>query len=400
MNESVRTLFITVDAPYPPTSGAPLRNWQNICLAAAAGPVAVLSFGYDDVALTALPGVARYRHVTLLRGTDSGVRGFPLIHGSVAKRVAAEVAELMDTFAPTIAVLENVWIENIDGLVRSPRCRLVYDAHNAYGDLAQELNLDVAAVRAIEAQALASIDELWVCSEDDAERLCREYAACMPMHVIPNGIDTAYYQRIRARGPRAPREAITLVFVGSYWYEPNRIAAELLLDEIVPEVRARSAAEVRLVLVGAAPSPAMLASNDPGLVLAGRVPDVRPYLAAADAIVVPLRQGGGTRLKLLEAFAACRPVIATAKAAEGIDVRDGEHVLLRERSAEIADAVLQLRRDPVLAEHLTSCAYQLIAERYSWTALAPVVRAALVKAPLRAGDGAIRGNGARAAHLA
>ena len=401
MNAPLRTLFITVDPPYPPASGAPLRNWQNVRLAATAGPVAVLSLGYDETALTELPGVALYRHVTLLRGVEGGVRGFPWIGGSAAKRVATAVAELIGTFAPTIAVLENVWIEGIDLLLRGPGCRLVYDTHNAYGDLAEELNLDVASVRALEAEALASIDDLWVCSEEDAERLCREYAPRAPLHVIPNGIDTDYYSRIRARGSRVQRDVITLLFVGSYWYEPNRIAAELLLDEIVPDVRARSAAEVRLVLVGAAPSPAMLASKDPGLMLAGRVPDVRPYLSAADAIVVPLRlQGGGTRRKkLLEAFAACRPVVATAKAAEGIAVRDGVHLLVRESPGEIAAAVIRLRRDPGLGERLTSCAYQLVADRYSWTALAPVVRSALVEAPLGAGDGAIRGNGTRAAHF-
>jgi glycosyltransferase involved in cell wall biosynthesis len=399
MSAPLRTLFITVDAPYPPASGAPLRNWQNVRLAAAAGPVAVLSLGYDEISLTELPGVAVYRHVTLRRGVEGGVRGFPSIAGSAAKYVGGALAELIETFAPAIAVLENVWIEGVDQLVRGSGCRLVYDAHNAYGDLAEELNLDVAAVRALEAEALAGIDDLWVCSEDDAERLRREYAPRVPLHVIPNGIDTDYYSRIRARGLRVQRDVITLLFVGSFWYEPNRIAAELLLDEIVPDVRARSAAEVRLVLVGAAPSPAMLASKDPGLMLAGRVPDVRPYLSAADAIVVPLRQGGGTRLKLLEAFAACRPVVATAKGAEGIDVRDGEHLLVRESPAEIAAAVIRLRRDPGLGERLTSCAYQLVADRYSWTALAPAVRSALVEAPLGAGDGAIRGNGARAAHL-
>jgi len=399
MSAPLRTLFITVDAPYPPASGAPLRNWQNVRLAAAAGPVAVLSLGYDEAASTELPGVALYRHVTLLRGVESGVRGFPSIGGSAAKRVVAALAELIGAFVPAIAVLENVWIEGVDLLLRGPGCRLIYDAHNAYADLAEELNLDVTAVRVLEAQALASIDDLWVCSEEDAERLRREYAPRAPLHVIPNGIDTDYYSRIRARGLRQKSDVITLLFVGSYWYEPNRIAAELLIDEIVPDVRARSAAEVRLVLVGAAPSPAMLASTDPGLMLAGRVPDVRPYLSAADAIVVPLRQGGGTRLKLLEAFAACRPVVATAKAAEGIAAKDGVHLLVRESPAEIAAAVIRLRRDPGLGERLTSCAYQLVADRYSWTALAPAVRSALVEAPLGAGDGAIRGNGTRSAHF-
>jgi len=400
MNETLRSLFITVDPPYPATSGAPLRNWQNVRLAAEAGPVAVLSFGHDEASLTELPGVALYRHITLPRSVENAARGFPRLSGAAAEIAGRAVAEMCEVFAPAIVVLENVWIDGIERLVGGPGCRLVYDAHNVYVDLAKELHLDASAVRTREAVAVACIDDLWVCSEEDAERMRREYPFSAPIHVVPNGIDTDYYSRIRGRGLRAPREVITMLFVGSYWYEPNRIAAELLLNEVLPAVRARSGVAVRLLLVGAAPSAAMQASRDPGLTLAGRVPDVRPYLNLADAVVVPLRHGGGTRLKLLEAFAACRPVVATAKAAEGIDVRDGVHLLVREQTDDIADAVVELWRQPALAERLTRQAYELITARYAWTALGPAVRTALVEAALGAGDGAICGNGARAANFA
>jgi glycosyltransferase involved in cell wall biosynthesis len=399
MSEGLRTLFVTVDPPYPATSGAPLRNWQNIRLAAEAGPVAVLSFGHDEAPLMELPGVAAYRHIVLPRSVENGTRGFPSLTGAAAEIAGRAVAETSEAFAPAVVVLENIWIEGIERLVGGPGCRLVYDAHNVYVAVAEELELDAAAVRTRETVAVTSIDDLWVCSEEDADRIRGEYPFSAPIHVVPNGIDTDYYSRIRARGLRAPREVITMLFVGSYWYEPNRIAAELLLDEIVPAVRARSGVDVRLLLVGAAPSPAMLASKDPGLTVAGRVPDVRPYLSLADAIVVPLRHGGGTRLKLLEAFAACRPVVATAKAAEGIDVRDGVHLLVREQTDDIADAVVELWRQPDLAERLTRQAYELVAARYSWTALGPAVRTALVEAALGSSDGAIGGNGARAAHF-
>jgi polysaccharide biosynthesis protein PslH len=251
-------------------------------------------------------------------------------------------------------------------------------------------------VRELEREALLNSDAVWVCSDEDAARMRSEFPiAAVPVAVIPNGIDTDHYARLRARGPRLSRDAIALLFVGSYWYEPNRLAAEMLLDEIVPAVRARTELEVRLILVGAAPSPAMCASTDPGLILTGRVADVRPYLSAADAIVVPLRHGGGTRLKLLEAFAARRPIVATAKAAEGIDVRDGEHLLVREDTASMADAVVALRREPELAGRLTQAGYDLIAARYSWPALAGAVRSALVEAALRASHHAVSGDGSR-----
>jgi polysaccharide biosynthesis protein PslH len=396
-----RTLFITVETPYPPASGAPLRNWQNISLAAAAGPVAVLSIGHDEVTATELPGVEVYRHITLPRDLVSGVRGFPRISGVAAKAVVRAVTAMVAAFGPTVTVFENVWLDEVAPLVRAPGRQLIYDAHNVYVAVAEELELDVAAVWELEREAVRNVDALWVCSNEDAARMRSEYpTATAAIAVIPNGIDTDYYARVRARAPRVSRDAIVLLFVGSYWYEPNRIAAEMLLNEIVPAVRARTELEVRLILVGAAPSPAMCASTDPGLILTGRVADVRPYLSAADAIVVPLRHGGGTRLKLLEAFAACRPIVATAKAAEGIDVRDGEHLLVRENTAAIADAVVALRREPELAGRLTQAGYDLIAARYSWPALAGVVQSALVEAALRASHDTVGGNGPRPRYFA
>jgi glycosyltransferase involved in cell wall biosynthesis len=400
VNAFPRTLFITVDAPFPPSSGAPLRNWQNICAAASAGPVAVLSIGHDETKVTGLPGVTAYAHVTLPRTAEPGVRGFPRITGIAAKVVTRAASAMIASFSPSVTVLENIWIDGVAPLARMHGRRLIYDAHNVYAALAGELHLNTVAVRKLEWTAVMNVDDLWVCSEEDARRMRHAYPIGSPVHVIPNGVDTGYYSRVRDRGPRAPREAINLLFVGAYWYEPNRIAAELLLNEVVPALRARTDADVRLVLVGAAPSEAMRASRDPGLVLAGRVPDVRPYLSAADAIVVPLQQGGGTRLKLLEAFAACRPVVATAKAAEGINVCDGRHLLLRETPAEMADAVLALHRLPDLAAHLTREGYDFVAARHSWSALGGFVRSALVEAALRARDGAVSRNGTHPRHFA
>ena len=400
MNTSSRTLFVTVMPPYPATSGAPLRNWQNIQLAAATGPVAVLSISGEPANRTELPGVVAYRHVTIPREIAGSVRGFPHLTGTAATVIGRAVSAMCREFGPSVIVLENVWIDRIMPIARAAGAPLVFDAHNVYVALAEQLEQDVAAVRALEATAVASADVLWVCSDDDAERMRTEYATLAPLRVVPNGIDTAYYQPVRSRRPRPARNVLTMLFVGSYWYEPNRHAAHVLLDEIVPAVRERTDADVRLHLVGAAPSERMRASRDPGLTLTGRVADVRPYLGFADVVVVPLHHGGGTRLKLLEAFAACRPVVATAKAAEGIDVGDDRHLLVREDAASIADAVLALWRQPDLAERLTREAFALVEARYAWSALSETVGFALVEAALGAGHGPVRKNGSRTHHFA
>ena len=115
------------------------------------------------------------------------------------------------------------------------------------------------------------------------------------------------------------------------------------------------------------------ANADRGITVTGRVPDVRPYLALADIVVAPLAYGSGTRLKLLEAFAAGRAVVATAKAAEGLDVRDGIELLMRDEPVAFTRALIELGEAPDRRSMLAANAYRRVAERYSWDVLAAQV---------------------------
>jgi len=108
------------------------------------------------------------------------------------------------------------------------------------------------------------------------------------------------------------------------------------------------------------------ARRDPRIVVTGPVPDIRPYLAAASAMVVPLFQGSGTRFKILEAFAANVPVISTPKGAEGLDIEDGTHLLIAESADEFVDAVQQLWADENLAKKLTANGLELLKQLYFW----------------------------------
>lgn len=376
----LRTLFITIDPPYPATSGAPLRNWQNVCLASERGPVAVVSIGHDPPALEQMPNVETWRHVVVPRTATQVQRGYPIVAGDAAALVRPVVESVVRTFDPAVTVLENFWLEDPPGETSAGDRRLVLDTHNVYVSVAEELGLDTAYVRERERAALAGSDEIWVCSADDAVRIDREYAGHGPLHVIPNGIDVEYYAAIRSgRTRRLARAIPNLLFVGSFWYEPNRVAAERLARDIVPRVSSLLNGDARCYLVGAAPSEAMLAAAaaDRRIVVPGRVPDVRPYLALADVVVVPLLHGGGTRLKLLEAFAAERPIIATAKAAEGLAVADGEQLLLRESDDDIAEAVGALMRDSARAARLARAGYDFVSATYAWQALRGTLHEAL-----------------------
>jgi glycosyltransferase involved in cell wall biosynthesis len=105
--------------------------------------------------------------------------------------------------------------------------------------------------------------------------------------------------------------------------------------------------------------------------LAGVVDDVRPLIASASVSLAPIRVGGGTRLKILEAMALRAPVVATSKGAEGLDVRDGEHLLIADTPEAFADATIRLLKEPGLRERLADNAYQLVREHYDWAVVMP-----------------------------
>jgi glycosyltransferase involved in cell wall biosynthesis len=194
------------------------------------------------------------------------------------------------------------------------------------------------------------------------------------VEVLPNGVDVASYQGEFA----APAEAHGfpyLVYTGSFRYPPNYDAMRWFTGEVLPLVLARTP-ELRLLITGdhaGLPLPEIEAPDGGGRAvrLTGFVPDVRPYVAAAAASLAPLRSGGGTRLKILEAMALRTPVIATSKGAEGLAVVPGKHLLVADTPQDYAAAVVRLLAEPALAAELADNAYALVRERYDWQALMP-----------------------------
>jgi glycosyltransferase involved in cell wall biosynthesis len=180
--------------------------------------------------------------------------------------------------------------------------------------------------------------------------------------VVPNAVDVEHHRR----QPGHPRpDGDTLLFFGSLGYAPNLDGILHFLDRIWPAVLARRPA-TRLEIVGPGAPPALLARRSAQVELIGFVEDLRPRLAGAAAVIAPLRLGGGTRLKILEAMAMGRPVVSTSLGAEGLEVRDGEELLLADEPAEFAGAVVRLLEDPRLGERLGRAARARVEQRYSW----------------------------------
>jgi len=183
--------------------------------------------------------------------------------------------------------------------------------------------------------------------------------------VIPNGVDSLFLEYAAP-----PKEHGVLIFTGALTYRPNYDAAARLCRRILPAVQSRfHDARVRITGSSDGVDTGSL-RNTPGVELTGYVEDVRPVVASASALVVPLRYGGGTRLKILEAMALGTPVVSTPVGAEGLQVQDGIHILIGERETELAEQASRILADPGLAARIARNARELVRERYRWDAIA------------------------------
>jgi glycosyltransferase involved in cell wall biosynthesis len=185
------------------------------------------------------------------------------------------------------------------------------------------------------------------------------------VEVVPNGVEPVVG---RDSGPARDGR---LAFIGAMDWFPNQDAVRWMVDDILPLVRKRTP-RVTLTLAGRNPPRWMKRLSADGIRVTGTVEDVSPYLREAAVCVVPLRIGGGTRLKILEALAAGKPVVSTAVGAEGLDLRPGEEIVIADSARDFAEQVAGLLEDKPLRERLAA-AGRRAAKRYAWDSIAPAL---------------------------
>ena len=225
-----------------------------------------------------------------------------------------------------------------------------------------------------EGNTLARFDGVLAVSDADRDTFARIYPGAIrnPVHVVPTGVDTDYFTA--SASEPASRE---IVFTGSMDWLPNEDAMLFFCRDVLPLVRDEEPG-VRLSIVGRAPTPAVKQlAGDATVRVTGRVDDVRPYMRNAAVYIVPLRIGGGTRLKIFEAMAMGKAVVSTTIGAEGLPVTDGEHVLLADEPATFARAVVNLLRDVDHRRQLEAAARTLVVEKYDWSSVAGALERAL-----------------------
>jgi glycosyltransferase involved in cell wall biosynthesis len=218
--------------------------------------------------------------------------------------------------------------------------------------------------RAVEKRVCRDCDGLLAVSEDDRQTIRREFGVAN-ISVLPTGVDTDFFQPSRLE-PRPGR----IVFVGSMDWEPNEDGIAWFLRDVYPRIR-RSSPMASLAVVGRNPSSHLraLAARHPSVELTGRVPDVRPYLAEAEVVIVPLRVGGGTRIKIPEAMAMAKAVVSTTIGAEGLPFRNGRELCIADKPEDFAEAAVTLLRDFGFRGAIAAAARNVVVENHGWDAV-------------------------------
>jgi polysaccharide biosynthesis protein PslH len=381
----MRLLFISGWLPYPPDNGTKIRIYNLLRGLAAEHEVTLLSFadkanGNSDIPelqslcqeFSVVPwkayqpqhwrarlGFLNFTPRSLVDTFSGEMRRsieqylskceYDLV---IASQLTA--ASYRPYFGDTRTLFEEVELGVFSGTVSQPISTKARIRHG----------LTWAKHRSYLERLLGRFDACTVASEQERQLLSQVAPGYRAVDVIPNCISLADYQDVESE----ISETETLIFTGSFRYSANYQAMSWFTKDIFPLIQAQ-VSNVRLIITGDHANLPLPESKN--VMLTGFVDDVRPLIASSWISLAPLLVGGGTRLKILEAMALRTPVVATAKGAEGLDARDGQHLLIADSPQAFAEATIRLLREPGLRQQLAENAYQLVSEKYDWSSVMP-----------------------------
>ncbi len=389
----MQVLLLTQVLPFPPDSGPKVKTWNVLKYLAQSHEVTLVSFVRGDQAadVKALqPYCAGGVHtVSIRRGLVSDGMAFAssLMSGEpwmMARDWQGDMIKLIERLAAESSFdvihadqLNMAQYAELAAQRSSRKPRLVLDAHNAlwllYQRLADTMSMsprrillqrDAQLLKKYEGRIVRDFDAVLAVSDDDKAALTEAAGQERDMIVIPIAVDVDSLPVT----PRAP-DAQQMTHIGTMYWPPNIDGMLWFLREIYPLVRAEKPGS-GLDVIGARPPQELtgLQSQVAGLNVAGYVADVSPYLARCGVFIVPLRAGGGMRVKILEALARGLPVVTTTLGCEGIAVKDEEHLLIADAPADFARAVVRVLSDPALSDRLSRNGRRLIETTYDYRA--------------------------------
>jgi glycosyltransferase involved in cell wall biosynthesis len=379
--DNMKILVVSPHFPFPPRAGVKVRAYNLLRQLAVRHDVTLLSSAgpHDQDGIEALG--KHLRVVTVPRPEPAGAaRRLRQLRSIVtfqsfwtAELSSTALQDAIDELCATVPFdLVQLEASVLCALEIPAGIRVVLDAHNIEYELLQRMatgerslarrafnTLEYRSYRRFEERSWTRVDGCAVTSGRE-ERIVRAAAPQTLTAVVPNGVDLEFFTQ-----SNAAVEPRTVVFNGTLRYRPNVDAAHYLVDDIWPLTRAQYP-DARLIIVGNVPAAEQRSLDQPGVVLTGEVPDIRSYLRRATAVVIPVRMGGGTRLKVLEGLAMGKAMVSTSVGCEGIATRDGVHLLIADDAPTFASRMSQLFADSALRERLGKAGRSLIEAEYSW----------------------------------
>ncbi len=293
---------------------------------------------------------------------------------SVMKRA---VHDALHTLKPDLIHVE--WTPLVANVPTDATVPVCISAHNIEADIWKRyhenetsfarrryIGMQHKKVHRFEERALGAADAVTAVSEHDGDRIA-SWTGQPHVTVVPNGVNANYF----ARPPGAERDPDNMLFVGALDWRPNQDGLVWFLNEVYPSI-STVRPSTRFSIVGRNPPRWLVeqAEAKDGVTVHGSVPDVRPYMAATSAFVVPLRIGGGSRLKICEALAMDAPVVSTSIGAEGLALGDG--IARADEAASFATAVVQMLNGPGEALRQMTRGRERVMQRYEWDVIAPL----------------------------
>ena len=386
----MRILVLALGVPFPPLGGGLTRTFHLLKALAARHEVTLAAFTYGephepppyrlDVRPVPWQWSADYERMI---GADAGAahRAYMRLTHEVDEPWFASVmdpgpmdATLGDLLKmqPELVLAEGMPMARFLPRVPSGVARVIdlFDVHSviardavrsAGGGNFAALAREAERTLAFERRAASECDACLAVSEPDVE-VARHLLGATAVHLVPNGVETSHF----VPSSTAPDPG-SLLFTGRMAYPPNADAACYFAEQVLPLVR-RDVPHARFHIVGDAPPPAVQALASDAVRVHGRVEDVREFHARAEVVVVPIRSGGGTRLKLLEAAACGKAIVSTRLGAEGLPFRHGHHLEIADSPADFAAAVVALLRHPERRTELGSRA-RAVAAQFDWSGI-------------------------------
>lgn len=401
-------LVLAPQWPDPPRQGAAIRNFHILQYLARRHTVTLLTFKPEgEIEESRIKSLCLRAEALPLPTRSTAARLKTLVSSPLPDMAWRLHSNLMRERVAELCRQEHFDAIHVEGIEMAPygllakqiqnrkskiENSLAYDAHNAEYLLQRRAFTTDAPHPARSPKAAYSLAQWWrlrrfereVClasrhvlavSEADAAALHRLAPSIAGrITLLPNGVDPAYWSRDAAYpSPDMPASGDTLVFDGSMDFRPNVDAVTWFASEVWPLIRIERPG-AQFFIVGRNPSPAVISlRSTPGIIVTGTVDDPRGWVAGGTVYVVPMRMGGGVRLKVLQAMSMGCAIVSTPMGAEGIDVRHGREMLIHRSASDFAQATLSLLADEERRASLSHAARELAASRFSWERLLPVL---------------------------